>query len=154
GGAEPGALLTLDLIYDLTHTALSGDVQAGMTRVLERCAHDADDLKVRIAKAVALLQLIHDIETPTPELVARCLYDRLDRGDPVSGAVAMTVRSSAAVSRAPWVERSATGRTTTAMERSTSDCAGMGSAVKTASVDLARRTTRVATGGSASRGPA
>lgn len=90
---EPvGALVTLDAIYEVQHTALDADVQASMARVLDKCSEDADadssgpPLTVRAAKAVALLELISD-EVPTDaKLVAQALFDRVDRGNNV-GAV-------------------------------------------------------------------
>ncbi len=78
-----GALVTLDQIYEVQHTALDSDVQASMARVLSQCA-DADPLLVRAAKAVALLELIQDAQPTDARLVAQCLYDRLDRGNQVS----------------------------------------------------------------------
>ena len=55
-----GALITLDQVYEVQHTALDADVQASMTRLLSQCGDDASGLKVRAAKAVALLELIQD----------------------------------------------------------------------------------------------
>lgn len=78
-----GALVTLDQIYDVQHTALDSDVQASMARVLSQCTDDADGLMVRAAKAVALLELIQDTQATDAKLVAQCLYDRVDRGNHV-----------------------------------------------------------------------
>lgn len=79
-----GALVTLDQIYEVQHTALDSDVQASMARVLGQCSDDTDGLMVRAAKAVALLELIQDSQPTDVKLVAQCLYDRLDRGNHVS----------------------------------------------------------------------
>jgi len=76
-----GALVTLDQIYEVQHTALDSDVQASMARVLSQCAADTDGLLLRAAKAVALLELIQDTLPTDAKLVARCLYDRVDRGN-------------------------------------------------------------------------
>ena len=76
-----GALVTLDQIYEVQHTALDSDVQASMARVLAQCAGDGDGLMVRAAKAVALLELIQDTLPTDARLVAQCLYDRVDRGN-------------------------------------------------------------------------
>jgi hypothetical protein len=82
---EPvGSLVTLDQIYDVQHTALDSDVQDSMARVLNRCTDDADGLMVRAAKAVALLELIQDIQATDAKLVAQCLYDQVDRGNNVA----------------------------------------------------------------------
>jgi hypothetical protein len=78
---EVGALVTLDQIYDVQHTALDSDVQASMARILNQCADDESGLMVRAAKAVALLELIQDTVPTEPKLVAQCLYDRVDRGN-------------------------------------------------------------------------
>ncbi len=79
--APVGTLVTLDRIYDVLHTALDADVQASMARVLEQRAHHKDDLAVRVAKTVALLELIQDTHSTGTELIARCLFDRVDLGD-------------------------------------------------------------------------
>lgn len=76
-----GALVTLDQIYEVQHTALDADVQASMARVLAQCMADGDALMVRAAKAVALLELVQDTMPTDAKLVAQCLYDRLDRGN-------------------------------------------------------------------------
>ena len=80
---EPvGRLITLDAVYDVQHTSLDSDTQASMSRVLEQCKGD-DGLLVRAAKVVALLELIQETVPTTAQLVASCLYDRLDTGDQV-----------------------------------------------------------------------
>lgn len=79
-----GALVTLDQVYEVQHTALDADVQASMARVLAQCADDATGLMVRAAKAVALLELIQDTIPTDAKLVAQCLYDRVDRGNHVA----------------------------------------------------------------------
>lgn len=81
--APVGTLITLDQIYDVQRSALSSDTQNSMSRILSHCASDAAGLKVRVAKAVALLELIQDkgdAYRTDARLVAQCLYDRLDRG--------------------------------------------------------------------------
>jgi hypothetical protein len=78
---ELGALVSLDRIYEVQHTALDSDAQASMARVLAQCTADADALLVRAAKAVALLELIADTTPTDAKLVAQCLFDRVDRGN-------------------------------------------------------------------------
>ncbi len=80
---EIGALVTLDEIYEVQHTALDSDTQASMARIHEQAADDSTGLLLRCAKTVALLELIQEsANLPTDaRLVARCLFDRLDRGD-------------------------------------------------------------------------
>src|SRR6266404_4940572 len=72
-----GALITLDEIYEVQHTALDSDVQSSMARVLSQCADDEKGLLVRAAKAVALLELIQDTVPTDAKLVAQCLFDRI-----------------------------------------------------------------------------
>jgi len=75
-----GSLVTLDQIYEVQYTALDSDVQASMARILDRCSDDASELLPRVAKAVALLELIQETVPTDAKLVAQCLFDRLDRG--------------------------------------------------------------------------
>jgi len=81
---EIGALVTIDQIYEVQHTALESEVQASMARVLSQCTDEADALLVRAAKAVALLELIQETLPTDAKLVSQCLYDRLDRGNQVA----------------------------------------------------------------------
>ena len=76
-----GSLVTLDQIYAVQHTALDSDAQESMARVLDKCGDDDTGMMVRCAKAVALLEQIQDTEPTDAKLVARCLYDRIDRGN-------------------------------------------------------------------------
>lgn len=78
---DVGTLITFDRIYDVQHTALDADAQASMARIHHECAGDATGLSVRVAKAVALLELVQETIPTTPRAVAQVLYDRLDRGD-------------------------------------------------------------------------
>lgn len=77
---ELGALITLDQIYEVQHTALDSDIQASMARILAHCATHELPLAARAARAVALLELIQERLPTDARLVAACLYDRLDRG--------------------------------------------------------------------------
>lgn len=79
-----GALVTLDQIYEVQHTALDSDIQASMARILNQTADDGTGLLARVAKAVALLELIQDTVPTDARLVAQCLYDRVDRGSQLS----------------------------------------------------------------------
>ncbi len=78
---DVGTLVTLDLIYEVQHTALDSDVQASMARLLAHCSQDNTGQQTRAAKAVALLELTAERRTVDAALVAQCLYDRLDRGN-------------------------------------------------------------------------
>jgi hypothetical protein len=76
-----GTLITFDDIYDVQESALDVDTQNTMTKIRNWYSETEDEDALRVAKVVALLQLIQDIEPTTAELTARCLYDRLDRGN-------------------------------------------------------------------------
>lgn len=79
--APVGSLVTLDQIYEVQQSALDSEAQDSMARILAERAAEANGLAVRVAKVVALLELVQD-ELPThPALVAQCLYDRVDRGN-------------------------------------------------------------------------
>lgn len=83
-GQKPvGTLLTLDMIYDVQYTALDADVQNTMARLQARPELNQDEVAMRAAKAVALLELISDQEPTTPELVAQCLYPAVGAGSEV-----------------------------------------------------------------------
>ncbi len=72
---EPvGTLVTLDHIYDVQHTALDSDVQASMARLMAQVTDDSSGLMVRVAKVVALLELIQETQATDAKLVAQCLY--------------------------------------------------------------------------------
>ncbi len=78
-----GALITMDQIYEVQHTALDHETQQSMTHLLSACSNDEDRLLVRAAKAVALLELIQEAIPTDARLVAQCLYDRMDQGNQV-----------------------------------------------------------------------
>ena len=78
--APVGALVTLEHIYEVQHTALDSDVQASMARILSSSSTDESGLLVRVAKVVALLEQIQEAIPTDAKLVSACLYDRLDRG--------------------------------------------------------------------------
>ncbi len=79
---EVGRLLTLDLIFDVLHSALDADVQMTLGRALDLAKKQADPLLARVVKAVAMLELAQDtLKKVTAELVARCLYERLGQGN-------------------------------------------------------------------------
>ena len=81
---EVGSLVTLDQVYEVQHTALDSDVQASMARILNQCANDPTDLTRKVAKTVALLELIQEVVPTDAKLVAQCLYDKVDRGSRVT----------------------------------------------------------------------
>ena len=78
---EIGTLITLDQIYEVQHTALDSDIWASMARILHHCTTHDLPLGARAARAVALLELVQERLPTDAQLVAACLYDRLDRGN-------------------------------------------------------------------------
>ena len=81
GEQQLGTLITLDNIFDVQQTALDNDVQTTLARIFANEAVKSDPMAVRVAKVVALLELIQEERATTPELVAKCLYDQLGCGN-------------------------------------------------------------------------
>jgi hypothetical protein len=81
-----GHLVTLDSIFEVQHSALDADVQATLARIFNHPDVREHPLALRVAKAVALLELIQEQLPTTPVLVAQCLYARLGDANPL-GAV-------------------------------------------------------------------
>jgi hypothetical protein len=78
---EVGHLITVDLIFDVLHSALDADVQMTINKGLELAQREGDPLMARVVKAVAMLELAQEaLKKVSAELIARCLYQRL--GDP------------------------------------------------------------------------
>ena len=83
GDREVGALITLDRIYEIQQSSLESDAQLTLDKAMTWCAAEQDDVARRALKALALLELTQSEDNPTTaELVARCLYDRLDGASP------------------------------------------------------------------------
>lgn len=85
-GDQPlGTLITLDNIYEVQRSALDNDVQITLARLFNHEEVTNDATCIRVAKAVALLELIQEQEPTTPTLVSQCLYDQLGSGNQESG---------------------------------------------------------------------
>lgn len=80
---EVGTLVTLDAMFDVQHSALDADVQTTLSRIFNDPQVREDALAQRVAKAVALLELIQEQTPTTPTLVAQCIYARLGEGNRV-----------------------------------------------------------------------
>ena len=80
---DVGALVTLDAIYEVQHSALDADVQTTLSRIFNDPGVRDDALATRVAKAVSLLELIQEQTPTTPTLVAQCLYSRIGEGNRV-----------------------------------------------------------------------
>ena len=78
---EVGGLITLEQIYEVQRTALDVEAQRSMERLLHKCQGDETGLKVKVAKAVALLELIQETMPTTAQLVARCLFGHVAEGN-------------------------------------------------------------------------
>jgi hypothetical protein len=85
---EVGQLVTLDAIFEVQQSALDADVQNTLDRVFGHPEIAKDGDAQRVAKAVALLELIQDQDPTTPELVASCLYAELGAGNRVQPVTA------------------------------------------------------------------
>lgn len=85
-----GDLVTIEDIFEVQQSALDPDVQTTLARIFGNPEIASDTLALRVAKAVALLELIQEESPTTPELVAKCLHSRLGEGNqvaPVSAAL-------------------------------------------------------------------
>ncbi len=81
-----GALVTLDMIYEVQSAALEPEIQRTMVIINRHCAKADEALALRCAKAVALLQLLQGDEESTgvgttSKLVAQSLYADIADGD-------------------------------------------------------------------------
>ncbi len=81
-GEKPiGDLVTLENIYAVQQSALDADVQNTLARLFNHEKVVNDDLTIKVAKAVSLLELIQEQEPTTSTLVSQCLYSRLGMGN-------------------------------------------------------------------------
>ena len=78
---EVGRLVTIDLVYDVLHSALSDDVQRTIARALELCVRRDRPLMARVVKAIAMLELVQERQKTSTELIARGLYTQLGQGN-------------------------------------------------------------------------
>lgn len=83
---DVGALVTLDMIYEVQSAALEPEVQRTMVSILRHCTKHGNELAARCAKAVSLLQLLQGDDertgvNTTSKLVAQSLYANIADGD-------------------------------------------------------------------------
>jgi hypothetical protein len=78
---DVGALITMENLYDLQETALNQETTESMERIAVKCEGEQGAFMLSVAKAVAMLELIQEHTPTTAELVAKGLFDRIDRGD-------------------------------------------------------------------------
>ncbi len=81
GEQELGALVTINAIYEVQQSALDADVQTTLARLFSHEEVTNDDMAIKVAKAVALLELIQEQEPTTVTLVSQCLYSQLGMGN-------------------------------------------------------------------------
>lgn len=80
---DVGQLITIDLVYEVLHSALDADVQLTIANALDFCSKQDDKLFARVVKAVAMLELVPERPNhiTSAELVAKSLYERLGQGN-------------------------------------------------------------------------
>ena len=78
---ELGELITLDRIYDIQGSSLDADMQNTLTRLFAHPEVTNNEVAIKVAKVVALLELIQEQQATTPELVGKCLYQRMEMGN-------------------------------------------------------------------------
>jgi hypothetical protein len=81
GEHELGALVTIDSIYEVQQSALDADVQTTLARLFSHEEVIKDEMAIKVAKAVALLELIQEQEPTNVTLVSQCLYSQLGMGN-------------------------------------------------------------------------
>lgn len=82
---EPGALVSLDRIYDLIEGQMGESKRRDISQVSSRFASNPEDAgwSARVAKAIALLEVVKDLPR-TPENIAALLVDRVDAAAPIA----------------------------------------------------------------------
>jgi len=85
GQKELGELVTLDSIYEVQQSALDADIQNTMMRILAHEDVAGDELAVKVAKTVSLLELIQEQVPTTTKLTAQCLYSKIGMGNQEQG---------------------------------------------------------------------
>ncbi len=78
---EVGELITLDRIYNIQGSSLDADMQNTMTRLFTHQEVTNDEVAIKVAKVVALLELIQEQQATTTELISKCLYQRMGMGN-------------------------------------------------------------------------
>ena len=78
---EVGELITLDRIYDIQGSSLDADMQNTLTRLFAHREVTNDEVAIKVAKVVALLELIQEQQATTTELIGKCLYQRMGMGN-------------------------------------------------------------------------
>ena len=101
-----GDLICFDDIYDVQATSLDVDTQRTMEKIRAWANANDDDFAYRVAKVVALLQLVQEERPTTLELVAQCLYNKLDRGPSLKDDVKAALERMRTASPAPLISYS------------------------------------------------
>lgn len=78
---EVGELITLDTIYNIQGSSLDADMQNTLTRLFANSDIANDEVAIKVAKVVSLLELIQEQQATTTELIGKCLYQRMGMGN-------------------------------------------------------------------------
>ena len=81
GDQSIGTLVTMEDIFEVQQSALDPDVQNTLARIFGHEEVLQDGMAMRVAKVVALLELIQEQDPTTATLVSQCLYNRLGAGN-------------------------------------------------------------------------
>lgn len=77
-----GTIISFDRVYEVLHSALSPDMQASLARIVAHPQVQANDLALRAARVVAMLEQVQSEREPTRARdVAQCLYRALGEGN-------------------------------------------------------------------------
>jgi hypothetical protein len=72
-----GELVTLDCVYDILRSALNSDTLLTMDKVVEWAEKEDKPFALKVAKAIALLEMIQDVQPTSAVLIAQVLYPRI-----------------------------------------------------------------------------
>ncbi|MFM2315258.1 MAG: hypothetical protein RLZZ04_4534 [Cyanobacteriota bacterium] len=78
---EVGELISLDTIYNIQSSSLDADMQNTLTRLFAHPEVANDEVATKVAKVVALLELIQEQQATTTQLINQCLYQRMGMGN-------------------------------------------------------------------------
>lgn len=77
-----GAVISFDRVYEVLHSALSPDTQNSLARIMANPQVQSNELAMRAAKVVAMLEQIQSEREPTKGSdVAQCLYRAMGEGN-------------------------------------------------------------------------
>ncbi len=84
-----GTIISFDRVYEVLHSALSPDMQSSLARIMAHPQVQANELSMRAAKVVAMLEQVQSEREPTTgKDVAQCLYRTMGEGNLESSVLA------------------------------------------------------------------